>query len=287
MMKEKIMLWNPQKGINSYIRPYLLETDEPCGAVLITPGGGYQQVCEPSEGGPVAEKFNSLGLHAFVLNYRVFPNLFPAPQQDALRALKIIRGRAKEWKINPNQIGTCGFSAGGHLSASLGTTLVDDIDASDNDGYDAVSSRPDFIISGQGVLSFTEEHPVTSDNLLGKDMPFDERQKYAADCCVSPNTPPAFIWHTFSDQVVNFNYSIRFAQACKANHVPCELHIFPYGDHGILLGLDTPDVSQWPLLARNFIQTHTGNVQTPRENYTHLHQCAASHTYPGPWRKEP
>ena len=79
---------------------------------------------------------------------------------------------------------------------------------------------------------------------------------------------------------------VLFAQALKAHQVPCELHIFAAGDHGILLGMDTPDVSQWPQLAKTFIETHTGTVRTPRENYTHKHQCEATHTYPGPWRED-
>lgn len=286
VVNSRVPLWNSRKGIPSCFTTFLLESDRPRGAVLILPGGGYQMVCEPSEGAPVAKKFNSLGLHAFVLNYRVFPHTFPAPQQDALRALKIIRGRAEEWGINPAQIGVCGFSAGGHLATSLGTTIVKDIDASDGDRFDGIPARPDFIISGQGAISFAGNHRVTADNLLGADMPDSERLKYSPELHVHSDTPPCFLWSTFGDQVVDCNFSILFAQALKAHQVPCELHIFPNGDHGILLGMDTPDVSQWPQLAKTFIETQTGAVRTPRENYTHKHQCEATHTYPGPWRKE-
>ena len=286
-MNDKIMLWHHSRPASGYLKPYLLATEQPCGAVLIIPGGGYHVVCEPSEGAPVAAKFNALGLHAFVLNYRVAPDRFPAPQQDAMRALKIIRGRADEWKISPDQIGVCGFSAGGNLAATLGTTLVADVDASDGDRFDGFSARPDFIISGQGVLSFAFGRSATADNLLGKDISDAERMKFSPECCVDEHTPPAFLWTTFSDRVVDCRCSILFAQALQAHNVPCELHIFPSGDHGVLLGLDTPDVSQWPQLAKTFISAHTGKTRTPPENYTHAHQCEASHTYPGPCREEP
>ena len=116
MNKEKIMLWQPETDIVSYMRPYLLDTDTPRGAVLILPGGGYRIVCEPSEGAPVAKKFNSLGFHAFVLNYRVEPNTCPSAQIDAMRALQIIRANASKWNIDPDVVGTCGFSAGANHS---------------------------------------------------------------------------------------------------------------------------------------------------------------------------
>ena len=99
---------------------FLLPTLTPRPAVLVIPGGGYTSVCEKTEGPPAALAFNRLGFHAFVLNYRVAPNRFPAPLEDAVRAVKIIRAHAEEWKIIPDRIVSCGFSAGGHLAGSLG-----------------------------------------------------------------------------------------------------------------------------------------------------------------------
>ena len=286
-MTEKIMLWNQHKNLRSYLKTFLIDTDEPRGAVLITPGGGYRIVCEPSEGAPVAKGFNALGLHAFVLNYRVFPDTYPAPQQDAMRALKIIRAHAEEWKVKKDQLGVCGFSAGGNLAATLGTDLVKNIDASDGDASDRESARPDFIICGQSVLSFKDDrNQATSRRWLGQNLQAEEVLKFSPERHVTADTPPTFLWHTFQDQVVHYTHSFLFAQALTDRNVPCELHIFPNGDHGILLGLDTPDVSQWQRLAVNFIATQTGPVKTPRQNYTHLHQCEASHTYPGELREE-
>ena len=171
----KIMLWSEARKISSYIRPYLLDTSDPRGAVLIIPGGGYHMVCEPSEGAPVARGFNALGYHAFVLNYRVYPDVYPAPQQDALRAMKIIRGRAKEWKILPDKIGVCGFSAGGHLASTLGSDLAAGVEAVNGDEFDAVAPAPDFIICGQGVLTFAGDRNQNSSRCwLGKDAALEK-----------------------------------------------------------------------------------------------------------------
>lgn len=286
-MTEKIFIWDRKSGIKSYIRPYLIDTEKPHGAVLILPGGGYHVVCEPSEGEPVAKGFNELGLHAFVLNYRVDPDRFPLPQTDAMRALKFIRGNAAKWNLRSGQLGVCGFSAGGHLAASIGTSMVENIDVSAGDEYDSFSARPDFIIAGQGVLSFADDvNEVTANYLLGPDHPYSERIKLSPELCVTDKTPPTFLWHTFTDQIVPYRCSVLFAEALKKHNVPCELHIFPRGDHGILRGLNTPDVSQWQKLARVFIAEQTGETVTPKEHYTHFYQCDASGTYPGKLREE-
>ena len=286
-MSKKIKIWHEDKGIDSFLESYLIDTDKPCPAVMICPGGAYEIICSPSEGRPVAEKFNELGMHAFVLTYRVAPDTFPAPQQDAMRALKIIRANADKWKIAPQSIGVCGFSAGGHLAASLGTTLVENIDASAGDCFDRYSARPDFIITGQGVLAATPATDIfTLECLLGHPPTAEEKEKFSPCNCVNENTPPAFIWHTASDQMIDYNCSILFARALIKHNIPCELHIFPRGRHGVLLGLDTPDVSKWHELARKFIAVQTGEEIIPDENYTHLYQCNASHSYPGAVRKE-
>lgn len=290
MTDKKIKIWQNDKNIHSYIRPYLIDCDTPRPAVLILPGGGYNIVCEPSEGAPVAKKFNSLGIHAFVLNYRAAPDIFPAAQTDAMRALRIIRANAEKWRINANAVGVCGFSAGGHLSVSLGSDMVDNIQALGNDEYDSYRRRPDFIIAGQGVLTFRDckiGSIETAGYLLGKkNLSETELDSIAPDLHVNNSTPPTFLWHTFSDQVVDYRASIYLAQELRKHEVPCELHIFPQGDHGILLGVNTPDVSQWPELAARFIATQTAEKKTPPECYTHIYQCDITGTYPGKLREK-
>ncbi|MFA6816986.1 MAG: alpha/beta hydrolase, partial [Lentisphaeria bacterium] len=105
----KIALW-PKEIVDNeslYMDTYLLDTETPCGAVIVCPGGGYSHLAE-HEGRPIAEVFNSLGFHAFVLRYRICPTHFPEPQQDVLRGIKIVRMHANEWKINSDQIAVCG-----------------------------------------------------------------------------------------------------------------------------------------------------------------------------------
>ena len=283
-MNEKIMLWNDRES--SYIKTFLLNDGQEHPAVLIIPGGGYQCVCEPAEGGPIAERFNTLGLHAFVLVYRVYPHTFPAPQQDAMRAMKIIRTRAAEWNIHPDRIGICGFSAGGHLGASLGTSMVETVDASGGDSFDQASHVPNFLILSYGVLSFQDglDAAQCAQHLLGDEAAARDKLKYSPDLCVTEKTPPCFIWHTIADQMVNYQCSILFAQALARKKIPLELHLFPRGVHGMLQGIDTPDISAWMPLARRFIAIHTGEIETNPECYTYAYQCKAENSRPGPLR---
>ncbi|NLG12835.1 MAG: alpha/beta hydrolase [Lentisphaerae bacterium] len=259
-MPEAIPLWNNRQIKSDQkppsITPYLLEGDTPRPAILVIPGGGYRNVCESTEGYAIARRFNELGFHAAVLHYRVFPHHFPEPQQDAFRAIKILRGNAREWKIIPNQIATCGFSAGGHLSASTGTLQDENIDATDKDRYDDIDQYPDAIMMAYPVISLEAwSHGGSGHSLLGDE--FDAKHKqYSLENRVSDKTPPTFLWATLQDKLVSYKNSVVFAQAMAEHNRPCELHIFPFGAHGMLLGINTFDVGQWTTLAANFLKTH-------------------------------
>ena len=220
---------------------------------MVFPGGGYS--CRaPHEGEPIALKFNELGFHAFVVQYRVAPYRFPAPQRDAFRAIRLIRSRAQEWGVNPNQIATLGFSAGGHLCASTGT-LYREIDADAGDEVDNFPCRPDAIIPCYPVINLTDgiAHRGSGENLLGDKINTPEAAKLDLDKRVSPDDPPAFLWHTADDGAVNVENSIRFAQAMWKAGVTCALHVFPHAPHGVGLGLDYPDIAVWPELAAKFL----------------------------------
>ena len=126
MPNTEIRLWNDRKTLpgteepfQPYLKPYLLPGDTVRGCVIVFPGGGYSNRAG-HEGAPVAERFNRLGFHAVVVEYRVAPYRYPAPQEDALRAIKIIRAHAAEWGNKPDKIAILGFSAGGHLACSAG-----------------------------------------------------------------------------------------------------------------------------------------------------------------------
>ena len=278
-MSSAIALWpdmplNSEKMVPSWT-PYLLPGDEPRPAVLVIPGGGYAGVCESTEGRPVAEAFNRLGVHAFVLIYRTAPDHFPAPLLDGLRAMKIIRGRAAEWHVIPDEITACGFSAGGHLAGSLGL-FPEEADASCGDEFDNVDPRPNTLFLSYPVASFEPwSHQVSAENYCGI-VTEKEIARFSLDRRVTEKTPPMFLWHTVRDQMVSYRNSTVLAEAMAKAGRPCEFHLFPYGDHGMLKGLDTADVSSWMTLAMGFLET-CRRARKPDflECYTHAHQVAA------------
>jgi acetyl esterase/lipase len=237
--------------------PFLLNDRVVRPAVLIIPGGGYGCVCETTEGTPIAKKFNDLGFHAFVLDYRVKPDCFPAPQQDAIRAMRLIRGDASKWRVRPDNIAVCGFSAGAHLAACLGT-IAEQINADNNDDLDQVDFLPDAMILCYGVLSFAEwSHQDSAKNLLGEQVG-ELRDQCSLEKQINAQTPPSFIWHTFEDQMVSYCNSVVFAEAMRDKQRPCELHIFPHGPHGMQLGYGRKDIAAWPEQATEFLHGSCG-----------------------------
>ena len=236
------------------IKPMLCAGNEKRAAVLIIPGGGYGCVGESTEGTPIGRKFNELGYHAFILDYRTAPSRWPEPQLDAMRAMKIIRKNAGMWKVDEKKVSVCGFSAGAHLAGSLGI-LCDDLNDLCGDDLKKYSHLPFAMILCYGVLVFAPwSHNGTAQNLLGKDFSGDVK-KYSLAENVSSATPPAFLMHTMCDQVVSFRNSIEFAQAMATSGRPCELMLNYWGAHGMLLGKNTLDVVNWPESAVNFIRT--------------------------------
>lgn len=247
---------------NSVFQPYLDVflcdgTVSPLSAVLIIPGGGYDHRAY-HEGDPVARKFNALGFHAFVLQYRVLPDPFPCAQLDALRAMKIIRSRAAEFRVKPDQIAAMGFSAGGHLAACAGI-MHDQFDEKCGDEADNVSGRPDALILCYPVTSVTETY-FELNRPLGKNTPYCLADGSPIDPCkmVTCNTPPTYIWHTATDQVVLVNSSMEFAREMWHCGNICDLHVFPCGPHGQGLCLGIPDASMWPQQAAVFLQKRIG-----------------------------
>ena len=254
----KTFLWKNESIKNGTRRPsiipFLVDDTAPRPAVLVIPGGSYRGVCWNTEGHPIARRFNKLGYHAFSLDYRTWPNTWPAPQQDAMRAMKLIRANAKKWNVDPDRVYVCGFSAGGHLAGSLGT-ICDKLDASAGDEADKFSHIPNGMILCYAVLAFEPwSHKGTQKALLG-----DGYEKIAANYSLPPkvnqNTPPTFLMHTIGDSGVSFRNSIEFANAMAKAKRPCQLALYNWGSHGMLLGNDTLDVSQWSENAVNFLET--------------------------------
>ena len=235
---------NPQSDFIPTLDCYPIQTSTAKGAVLICPGGGYGNRAA-HEGKDIAEAFNAQGIHAFVVQYRVSPNRHPAPLADVSRALRIIRANATTWHVNPNHIAVCGFSAGGHLTASLGVHHASNIPGADDD-IDKQSNQPNALILSYAVISAGEfKHQGSFKNLLGEDAPSDLTEFMSLEKQVTETTPPTFLWHTAEDAGVPAENSMLFAQALSKHNIPYELHIFPNGRHGLGLATELPNVATW------------------------------------------
>lgn len=208
-------------------------------AILVIPGGGYE-FCSDREGEPIALAYVTQGFNAFVLTYSVTSQgnaRWPIPLTDASAAMKFIRDHAEEFHIDPDYVFVVGFSAGGHLAASLGTLWDDDaIEASL--GMDKGTNRPTGMILSYPVISGLEfAHRGSFNQILGerKDEE-DARRELSLELRVSEKTVPAFIWTTATDKVVPPQNSILFAQALADAGTPFEMHVYPSGYHGSSLG---------------------------------------------------
>lgn len=249
---EVVPLWDGGKaphavGDSAADKPTLtvFRAEKPNGAaVVICPGGGYGFLADDHEGKQAAEFFNTLGVTAFVLKYRIVGKdrpgpLHPAPLADAQRALRLVRHKAKDYGVDPKRVGVMGFSAGGHLASSAATHFDAGLRTTD-DPIDRQGCRPDFAVLAYPVISLRDgvTHGGSRKNLLG-DKPTDEQlADLSNDERVTKETPPTFLFHTHVDTAVVPENAVRFYLACKKAGVPCELHIYEKGVHGIGLGRD-------------------------------------------------
>lgn len=216
--------------------------------VVICPGGGYGALAMDHEGHQVARWFTARGVAAAIVKYRLGPRYrHPAPLQDVLRAIRLVRSRAAELGVKPDRIGVMGFSAGGHL-ASTAATLFDLAEAKTADGLDAVSARPDFAILGYPVIVFGGEvtHKGSQRNLLGETPAAELVTRLSTDRQVTAQTPPTFLFHTSGDTGVPPQNSVAFYLALKKAGVPAELHIYEKGPHGVGLAPGDRELSTWP-----------------------------------------
>lgn len=239
-------------------------------SVIICPGGGYGMLAINKEGFKVAEWFNSLGINAFVLKYRlpsdlIMKNKTVAPLQDAQEAVRLVRRNAAKWKLNPNKIGIMGFSAGGHLAATLSTHYNDKVYTPS----DTTSAKPNFSILIYPVISMQEgiTHQGSKDNLLGKNAGNETVEKYSNEKQITADTPKAFLVHATDDKAVPVENSINYYLALKKEKVPAEMHLYENGGHGFGLGTKGTNVS-WPktcekwLAVNNYILKSDGYVFT-------------------------
>ncbi len=220
------------------LTPYFPDLARATGAAMvICPGGGYAMLA-PHEGDGYARWLAENGIAGFVLKYRLASDGYhhPAMLQDAARAVRTVRARAGEWKLDPKRIGIMGSSAGGHLAA----TLLTHFDAGNPDAQDPIerqSSRPDLGILCYAVITLGQfTHQGSRQNLVGKDPSPELVRDLSNELQVTRETPPCFIWHTYEDDGVAVENSLQFAEALRRAGVPFDLHIYQKGGHGLGLG---------------------------------------------------
>ena len=223
-------------------------------AILICPGGGYGHLAVDHEGKQVAEFFNKNGYQAFVLHYRLNNGAqqghrFPDQYNDVTLAMRTVRSRAKDWKVDADKIGVLGFSAGGHL-ASMATTMHLPADKKGKTALDKVSSRPAFSVLIYPVIDLAGKaaHTGSRQNLLGKNPENSLVDSLSTQNRVDDFTPPTFIVFSTDDNVVPPENGILFYEALRAHGIPASLHIFDHGGHGYGMAPDDPVLNTWPTL---------------------------------------
>ena len=224
-------------------------------AVIYVPGGAYERVAAGVGGGEISRWLTSLGITVFELHYRNKEYGYPAPLQDGIRAMRIVRSRADEFEVQPDRIGMLGGSAGGHVTSSVGT-LFDAPVGKTGDPFDAVSARPDFMILIFPVITMMDPyaHDASRLNLIG-DNPTDAvHRQMSIELQVTKDTSPAFIVSSQEDQTVPADNSILFYQAMCHAGVPGELHLYARGPHGSGMDSKLGPTSEWPQLCEHWMR---------------------------------
>ena len=224
-------------------------------AVIICPGGGYTYVSTEREGEQYANWLGTLGVTSFVLKYRMAEFGHPAPLQDVLRAVRLVRSRAAEFGISPDRIGVMGSSAGGHLAASAGT-LFEHVLGKTGAALDATSARPDFLMLLYPVITMDgpAAHAGSRKALLGAAPSAEAVRLMSLETQVTAGTPPTLLIHTQADKSVPVENSIVFYQALTRAGVPAELHVFEQGGHGMGMRGGLGGASEWPRRAEEWLR---------------------------------
>lgn len=284
----------PGASLTVYIQDYSADMHiQERPMILICPGGGYERL-SVREAESVALRFMAMGLHAAVLRYSVAPAKYPVQITELAFAMKYIRSHAKEWHITEDKIFVQGSSAGGHLAASLGVFWKEEWLYKSIGAESAEEIRPNGMILSYPVITAGEyAHRGSFDNLLGKtgdaklEMTDTEKasndatqevsqanvttqaealllEKLSLEKQVTLDTPPTFIWHTFTDETVPVENSLFFVSALRKYGIPTEFHMYVKGEHGLALATEQtasaggshmqPECASWVELAHTWIE---------------------------------
>ncbi|MGI6094910.1 MAG: alpha/beta hydrolase [Lachnospiraceae bacterium] len=231
-------------------------------AILNLPGGGYEHVSF-REGEPVCLRYAAEGIHAFNLEYSVFPQAaYPQALCEVLLAMAYIRTHAAEYHIDPDNIAIGGFSAGGHLALTAAAF------GQDPDVQNRIQNPGSLIKPNKLVLSY----PVVSSGIYAHRGSFSHLlakqaedpailQKFSMETQITEDFPPVFLWHTDTDMTVPVENSLLLAMALKEKQIPMELHIYPEGPHGLSLG--------------NYVSNHGVAFDKPFSCHTWIQQAVS------------
>jgi len=286
---ESIVLWpaGPPGGEKVTVEEVILERGDPNGvrdramahtrkpvlmvfrpktpngaAVMLIPGGGYVRAVLDKEGYEMARWLNQRGYTCFVLFYRMPGDGWTAgadtPLQDAQRGIRLIRSRAAEMGFRPDRVAIMGFSAGGHLAASLTTRFADKTYAS-VDAADDLSAKPNLSGLIYPVISMDPAiaHAGSRKELLTADASPERAAAISPERLVTTGLSPVFQLHAADDKSVPVDNSLVMFAALRAKGVPTEMHIFEEGGHGFgLRGTPGKPVAAWPSLFETFAKRH-------------------------------
>ncbi len=271
MRHENLTVTAPGSSHSAVLTTYFIDNspqicpDRVRPLIIICPGGGYRFTSD-RESEPVALKFVSMGCHAAVLRYSTAPEAhFPEALFQLAETVALCRKKALDWHIDPQKVIVLGFSAGGHLAASLGV-FWNELWMASSLGHDPAAIRPNGLILGYPVItSGPMAHRESFENLLGEDAAVKEKlAEVSLEKQVKTWTPKTFLWHTASDPSVPVENSLLFFEALRQKKVQAELHIYPRGGHGLSLCTEetqAPDgtrvqeeCSTWTTLAFNWMK---------------------------------
>ena len=242
---------------DAYLDLYCVSGNEEMGfakprpTILVIPGGGYRFV-SLREGEPIAMRFVTHGYNAAVLTYSITEECrFPLQLCQAALAMALLRENAEEWYIDPHRIAACGFSAGGHLALSLGVHWDKDWLSAET-GKEKALVRPDALILSYPVITNDPAyfHAGSFKHLLGDEPTEEQLRLTSLEKQVGKQVPPVFLWHTVTDNIVPWKGAIMLTEELWKNEIPCEVHFFGWGPHGVALADPTTtktDTEKFPL----------------------------------------